>query len=40
MNEFKKRSEITFAVILAILSIILIVIPTGLRLLDSVGSKA
>ena len=43
MNEFKKKSEITFAVILAILSIILIVIPTGFQrsiYVNAQGAKA
>ncbi len=43
MNEFKKKSEITFAVILAILSIILIAIPTGFQrsiYVNAEGAKA
>ena len=43
MNEFKKKSEMTFAVILAILSIILIAIPTGFQrsiYVNAEGAKA
>ena len=43
MNEFKKKSEMTFAVILVILSIILIAIPTGFQksiYVNAEGAKA
>ena len=43
MNEFKKKSEITFAVILALLSVILIAIPTGFQrsiYVNAEGAKA